>query len=392
MMYIGVDLHKATAVVTALNESGQEAISIKIPNSRKGWNEFHRTFPDGGHVVLESVVNFMEVVDLLESWGFKVSVAHSKSVRAIATSKTKTDKIDSRILAKLLYSDFLPTAYVPSKPIREMRELLRSRIQLGRDLSQVKNQIHALLSKNWITHEFTDLFGKGGRKFLKSVELPPLPRQILDVHLRMFDSIQTEVTRSQSLIATLSIEDEDVLRLMQINGIDFYAAQIIHSEIGDVHRFPSHRQLASYAGIVPTVRNSADKVRYGHITKEGNRNLRWILVEAVSHAKRTNPKLKRKYDSISKRRGKMIARVAIARHLLRIIYYMLRDKIDYHHVNQHLFERKKKRLEFLARLHDLRFREATKTTLDNDRSDRSVPKMETVNKVGNIKESISIFS
>ena len=66
MMYIGVDLHKATAVVTALNESGQEVISTKYPNSRKGWAEFHKTFPDGGHVVLESVVNFMEVVDWSE--------------------------------------------------------------------------------------------------------------------------------------------------------------------------------------------------------------------------------------------------------------------------------------------------------------------------------------
>ena len=88
----------------------------------------------------------------------------------------------------------------------------------------------------------------------------------------------------------------------------------------------------------------------------------------------------------------MIAKVAIARHLLRIIYYMLRDKTDYHYVDQSLYEDKKKRMDSIARLHERRFNEATKTTLDNDRSSRSLPRMEMVNKVGNIKGSVSNFS
>ena len=88
----------------------------------------------------------------------------------------------------------------------------------------------------------------------------------------------------------------------------------------------------------------------------------------------------------------MIARVAIARHLLRIIYYMLRDKTDYHYIDQSLYEDKKKRMDSIARLHDRRFKEATKTTQDNDRPVRSLPRMETVNKVGNIRESVTSFS
>ena len=391
-MYIGIDLHKIYAVVTALDDSGQEVVTTRFRNHLKGWNEFHETFPDGGHVVLEATLNHMEVVDLLEDWGYEVSVAHCKSVRAIATSKTKTDKIDSHVLAKLLQSDFLPTAYVPPKQIREMRELLRHRIHLGRDAVQIKNRIHALLSKQWVTHEFSDLFGRKGRQFLSSLELPAIPRYVLDSLLKELDVIHREISATQSLLAKYSVKDDDVQRLMQIRGIDFYSAQIIVSEIGDVHRFPSHRQLASYAGIVPTVRNSADKVRHGHITKEGNRNLRWILVESAMHAKNTNPKLKRIHARLSKRRGRMIARVAIARHLLRIIYYMLRDKTDYHHIDESLYEDKTKRLHSIARLHDRRFEEATMTIKDNDRPGRSLPKMETVNKVGNIKESVSSFS
>lgn len=391
-MYIGIDLHKISAVVTALDESGRDVLTTRFRNTRGGWDKFHETFPDGGHVVLEATLNHMEVVDLLEDWGYEVSVAHCKSVRAIATSKTKTDKIDSRVLAKLLQSDFLPTAYVPTKQIREMRELLRHRIHLGRDVVQIKNRIHALLSKQWVTHEFSDLFGKKGRQFLASLELSIKSRYILDSLLRELDVIYHEISFTQSLLAKYSVEDDDVRRLMQIRGIDFYSAQIIKSEIGDIHRFPSHRQLASYAGIVPTVRNSADKVRHGHITKEGNRNLRWILVESAIRAKMNNPKLEKIHARLSKRRGNMIARVAIARHLLRIIYYMLRDKTDYHYVDQSLYEDKTKRLDSIARLHDRRFTEATKTTQDNDRPGRSLPSMEMVNKVGNIRESVSSFS
>ena len=170
-MFIGIDLHKISVVVTALDESGQEVQTAKFRNTLKGWEKFHETFPEGGKVVLEATVNHHSVVDLLEDWGYRVSVAHSLGVRAIATSRAKTDKIDSRILAKLLHANFLPTCYVPPKRIREMRELLRHRIRLGREVTRVKNRIHALLSNHWISHEFSDLFGRGGRRFLADLEL-----------------------------------------------------------------------------------------------------------------------------------------------------------------------------------------------------------------------------
>jgi len=345
-MYIGIDLHKANAVVTALDVAGQDVLTTKVKNTRSGWEEFRELFPDGGEVVLESTLNHMEVVDLLEGWGYTVSVAHSKDVRAIATSKSKTDKIDSRILAKLLQSDFLPRAYVPPKEIRQMRELLRHRIRLGRDAAQVKNRVHALLQKNWIAHDFTDLFGKGGRKYLASIALPDLIRQVMESLLRQLDTLEKEVKNIQATLAQHAVQDENIKRLMQIRGIDFYSAEVIVNEIGDVTRFPSYRKLSSYAGLVPTVRNSGNTVRHGHITKEGNRNLRWILVEAALKSKETDPNLKKTYNRISRRRGMMIARIAVARHLLRIIYYMLRDKSDYHYVNEIRYEAKTRRMHY----------------------------------------------
>jgi len=347
-VYIGIDLHKANAVITALDDDGQEVLTSRIANSREGWEEFHRTFPDGGKVVLEATLNHMGVVDLLEGWGFDVSVAHAKRVRAIASSKTKTDKIDSRILAKLLQADFVPKAHVPPKKIRQMRELIRYRIQLGRDAAQVKNRIHALLVKNWVSHDFSDLFGKAGTRFLEELELPPNSKEVLESLLRHLKVVKEEIASVQKSLARLSVDDEQVERLMQINGIDFYSAQIIINEISDVNRFPSYRQMASYAGIVPTVRNSAETVRHGHITKEGNRNFRWILVEAAIKAKTHDPNLQKAYDRIKKRRGGQIARVAVARRLLRIIFYMLRDKTDYRYTRTSTYAGKKARMLYLA--------------------------------------------
>lgn len=391
-MYIGVDLHKLSAVVTALDESGQEVLTTKFRNTREGWEEFHTTFSQGGRVVLESTVNHLSVVELLESWGYQVSVAHSLGVRAIATSKAKTDKIDSRILAKLLHADFLPTCYVPAQKVREMRELLRHRIKLGRDAAQVKNRIHALLTKHWVTHEFSDLFGRGGRRFLADLELPTLTRYILDSLLRELDLLQSEIAKTQGIQAELALEDEQIQRLMQIRGIDFYSAQIIVNEIGDIHRFPSHRQLASYAGLVPIVRNSADKVRHGHITKQGNRNLRWILVEAVTKAKDTDPNLKQKYQRLCKRRGKMIARVALARHLLRVIYYMLRDKTDYRYTSESLYQRKKEHLKYLALLSKHRNKQARKRLEEATPSTTPTRPPQNLNRGTTIMEARPCFS
>ena len=347
-MDIGVDLHKANAVFTGLDENGHELLTSKIPNTLAGWEKFHETFPDGGRVVLEATLNHMSVVDLLEGWGFEVKVAHARQVRAIATSKAKTDKIDSGILARLLHADFIPEAYVPPVGIRQMRELIRYRIQLGRDSTQVKNRIHALLCKNWVTHDFSDVFGKAGRRFLAGLDLPVNARGVMDGYLRQLDAIQEEIARVQRTLARHSMNDGDVQRLMQISGINFYSAYLIKSEIGDIRRFPSHRHLASYAGLVPTVRNSGEKVRHGHITKEGNRNLRWILVEAVIKVKVNDPNLQKAYDSIKKRRGGQIAQVAVARRLLRIIFYILRDKADYKYMKTSAYDVKMSRMRYLA--------------------------------------------
>ncbi|RJS82621.1 IS110 family transposase [Methanophagales archaeon] len=154
-------------------------------------------------------------------------------------------------------------------------------MQLGKDRTVVKNRIHALMAKNGVKHEFSDLFGVEGRIFLKEIELAESQRIALDVLMRQLESVDKEVEFVQKQIAGIAREDEDVKRLMTIPGIDFYSAMVIKNEIGEIERFPDYKKLCSFAGLVPRVHQSANTRWEEHITKEGNSLLRWVLIQIV---------------------------------------------------------------------------------------------------------------
>jgi transposase len=117
-------------------------------------------------VTIEAVRNWYWLYELLEELGVAVKLVHPRKVRLIAESKNKSDKVDALVLAQLERTDYLPQAYIPPRPVRDMRELLRYRLVLVRLRTSLKNRIHALLDKLGIQQSFTDLFGKAGRKFL----------------------------------------------------------------------------------------------------------------------------------------------------------------------------------------------------------------------------------
>ena len=124
-------------------------------------------------------------------------------------------------------------------------------------------------------------------------------------------------------------EDPDTLLLMTVPGMGYYSALLTKSEIGDVRRFRSAKQLCSYAGLVPSTYASGNTCFHGHITKQGSRWLRWILVEAAIHALKRPGVLRRFYFKVERKKGGQIAKVAAARKLLEWIYHILRDGRTY---------------------------------------------------------------
>ena len=151
----------------------------------------------------------------------------------------KTDKIDSTILAHLLRADLLPEAYIPSRGTRDMRELLRYRASLVKLRTQLKNKIHSILSKNGILCSFSDLFGKGGIRFLQEIELRPCYRQAIDGYLRIIEQLSTSLREISHEINQIAEVNGQARILISMPGIGCYSALLILSEIGDISRFPN---------------------------------------------------------------------------------------------------------------------------------------------------------
>src|SRR5215217_4849652 len=260
--------------------------------------------------------------ELLEEAGYDLHLAHPLRTRAIAAARVKTDAIDARTLAQLLRSGMLPEAYIAP---RDLRDLLRHRATLTRMRSAVKNRVHAILAKHGIIHQHSDLFGKGGREFLAALELRAAPRRRLDSLIALICDFDREIADTTREIEQRAHQDDRVDVLCQIRGVGRYTALLIIAEIGDVTRFPSARHLCSWAGLAPTVRSSDGKARLGHISRQGSPALRWALVEAAQKITTGSGPLREKFERIAKRRGRKIAKVAIAREILTLSYYGLRD-------------------------------------------------------------------
>jgi transposase len=322
--WVGIDLHRRRSQIAIIDELGELTISKRVPTARETITELLGS-PDGTHVALEATYGWEWLAELLEDAGYDVHLAHPLRTRAIAAARVKTDAVDAKTLAHLLRTGLLPEAYIAPPELRDLRELLRHRVVLVRLRTSVKNRVHALLARQGILPEQSDLFGKAGREYLAGVPLPDGPRERLDSLLSLIDDLNREITATTRKIDTRARVDQRVTVLTQIPGVGQYIAMLVIAEVGEIHRFPTSRHLCAWAGLAPTVRSSDGKARLGHISHQGSHILRWALTEAAQRIPRTGGPLRAQYDRIAKRRGSRIARVAIARQILTLCYYGLRD-------------------------------------------------------------------
>ena len=143
--------------------------------------------------------------------------------------------------------------------------------------------------------------------------------------MSLIGDFDREITATTRDIDQRAKTDERVPVLCQIPGIGRYTAMLIIAEIGDVRRFPTARHLCAWAGLTPTVRSSDNKARLGNISRQGSSILRWAVVEAAQHVPTGGGPLREQFERIAKRRGRKVARVAVARQILTLCYYGLRD-------------------------------------------------------------------
>jgi transposase len=327
--YIGVDLHKKTAYITVMNISGKIKKQTEISTDTDKVAKFFSRYNGNNLIAVESTMNWLPFYENLESLGCKTVLSNPLATKAIAFSRMKNDKVDSKILADLLRTKLLPLAYIQPREIRDLKELVRQRMHYVEMQTRIKNKIHSVLFKTNTKHEFTDLYGKGGSKWLKTVELRDIFRDELNRYLTTLEYLKQQIKELSDNIENTAKTDYDCKLLMTIPGISFFSALVIKSEIGDINRFSNANKLCSYAGLIPSTYASADKIRHGRITKRGSIWLRKTLVNVVTSNCQHANRLASFYRKLKKNKGTGKAKVATARKLCSVIFAMLTDQVPF---------------------------------------------------------------
>ena len=326
---LGIDLHKRFAYWTLINAERKILWEGKVQTDGEKTKSAALALPVPIHecrAVIEPVDLWGWYAELLEECGLTVVLANSLQVSLIAKSRLKYDRIDSKILAELLQTGYLPVSYLAPRETRDVREMLRSRISLVSVRTCLKNRIHTALSKEGKMSPVSDLFGKKGLAWISEQTLRPVHRAEVDSYLRIMETIDAELNLIQKEIYVRSKHDADTVILMTIPGVGPFTALLIKAEVGTFDRFPTPESLASFSGLIASSRSSGGKLKYGRITKQGSRYLRWSMVQAAAKVNSTWGNLATFHERIKEKKGVKVARVALARKMLTVAWHLVKKK------------------------------------------------------------------
>jgi len=330
MITLGVDVHKKYSQVAVLNEQGEVRVNVKMANEKRLFSELLSEFNEPCQAVIEAGYSWGTMFDLLTELGVDVTVAHALKVKAIASAKIKTDKIDAKILAQLLKANLIPEVHVPSKDVRQQKDLLRQRSWLVKIRTMLKNRIHQVIARNHIElPEYKDLFGVGGRKFLNSLCLSQPDQGILQQDLILFDFINEHIKQTTKWVEE-SVKDNRYRQILQsLPGFGTVFSALAAIEIDTIDRFSHPAKLSSYAGLIPSTYASGGKVYHGDLIPHCNHWLRYAFIEASWVAITSSPYCRSLYWRLKKNKKATTAIVAVARRLSEIAYHCLKENRNY---------------------------------------------------------------
>jgi transposase len=330
MYYAGLDLHKRYFTLCVLTSAGEVVLDHRrLPADLEPLQSILRELGGPVTVTIEATLQWAWLHDRLTQAGFPVCVAHPQQVKLISHARCKTDPIDARKLAELTRGNLLPTIWVPPPEVRAWRQLVRARATLVRLRTRAKNRIHACLAAENCRVPATDLFGWGGRAWLSAVALPPEVRREIQVQLALITALEEQLRGYDGEVKRLAAHEPAARLLQTIPGVGPFGALLLLAEIGSISRFASSRELAAYAGLVPSTRSSGGKTAHGSVARAGSGWLKWILIEAVQTHKQVPGPVRCHYERLLRAKGKPKATVAAARKLCTYIYWMLREQRPY---------------------------------------------------------------
>ena len=345
---IGLDVHRDFCVI-AICEDGVVRSAGRVPSTPEALGTLAESLLPTDRVALEVTGSCWEVARILEPYVNRVIVV-SPDDTGITQARAKTDRLDARALARLLWKGELESVWMADDRSRVLRRRLACREQLVRARTSSKNEIHAALQRRLKDRPpSTDLFGVKGRRWLSGLELPVEERESVDAALRHVDFLEHEIAQVEQLIAQQAVAWPEIQRLMTVPGVNLICAATFMAAIGDVNRFTTSRKLVAYLGLDPKVRQSGEApARSGRISKRGSASARRALVESTWIAVRQPGPLHAFYERTRGRRGHGKAIVASARKLAVLFWCMLTHGQDYAHQQPSLTAKKIRKLELKA--------------------------------------------
>lgn len=321
--YVGLDVHKHLLVACIVDHTGRKVHGQELALRRDTLEVFATKYlHPSDHVALETTTNCWAVADTLRPHVARVVVSNPMATKAIAQAKVKTDKVDAHVLAQLLRCGFLPEVWQPDQATRRLRELTGRRSALIGQRTAMRNRIHSVLAMR-LVHAPARLFDPDGLQWLATVELDPQGRMLVDSDLRQLAFLQKEIDAIDEELARRGYASDAVKLLMTLPGVDVTTAEAVMAAWGDVSRFPDGDHAASYLGLTPSTKQSAGHCYHGPITKRGNSQARWMLIEAAQHVDRHPGPLGHFVRRLMRKKNRNVAVVAGARKLAMIAWQML---------------------------------------------------------------------
>lgn len=326
MVIIGCDFHPSVQQLALLDTDTGRRFEGRLTHEGDQVRRFYAELPRPVRVGIECSGYSLWFEEMLEELGIEYWVGDAFKIRAACPRpKQKTDQFDARLLLQLLEEGRFPKIWVPDKATRDLRHLLMHRHKLVCMRTSIGNQLQAIALNRGLQRK-KQLWSQAGRQKLEALALPPWTQRRRDDLLRWIDQCDAEIEELTKVVEREAQARPDTRYLMKHQvGVGPVTALALVLTLGPVDRFRRARQVASYVGLIPAEHSSGPHQRLGHITKQGSPFLRFLLVQSAQTASRYDAELKRVYWRLVERRGKPVAKVAIARKLLTRLYWMLRQ-------------------------------------------------------------------
>jgi len=324
-----LDVHKDTVLALQAVESGKETDVLRLRADLETMRQYLDNLPEGSTVIMESCYAWEYIYDLAMDRKLNTVVVNTGALYPKGKPEKKNDLEDCRRILRLHRIGELPTIFAMDKKLRDQRDLLRQRNFVTQKITSFRNRTHFTVDRLGLRLPTAELFGA---KPVNPAELPISRANMVQLasNQAIIKALETEEKSLEAEITRELIQTEDLRFLLTVNGIGFITAASMLLEIGYIGRFPTKERLTAYAGLVPRLDSSDGEEGRTRTRSQCNKHLKWAAVEAARHCIQCEPSMRARYlkrlhgaEQMATKEAKGKAVVAVARHLMEVVWCML---------------------------------------------------------------------